>query len=102
MISVPLLALAGSWQMAALLIVVERIGRATRDSRVRALPFALVTRSPGHGRLSTRRAQLKRGARRRLNMKRILIFTAALAIAAALAGEPLQVSSTARPHPCPG
>jgi MFS family permease len=31
MISVPLLALAGSWQVAALLIVVERIGRATRN-----------------------------------------------------------------------
>ena len=31
MISVPLLALAGSWQIAALLIVVERIGRATRN-----------------------------------------------------------------------
>ena len=31
MISVPLLALAGSWQVAALLIVAERIGRATRN-----------------------------------------------------------------------
>src|SRR3984893_14233372 len=31
MISVPLLALAGSWQIAALLIVAERIGRATRN-----------------------------------------------------------------------
>jgi predicted MFS family arabinose efflux permease len=30
MLSVPLLALAGSWQAAALLIVVERIGKATR------------------------------------------------------------------------
>jgi Major Facilitator Superfamily len=31
MISVPLLALAGNWQVAALLIVAERIGRATRN-----------------------------------------------------------------------
>lgn len=31
MLSVPLLALAGSWQAAALLIVAERIGRATRN-----------------------------------------------------------------------
>jgi MFS family permease len=31
MISVPLLALAGSWQVAALLIVAERVGRATRN-----------------------------------------------------------------------
>jgi len=31
MLSVPLLALAGSWQVAALLIVVERIGKATRN-----------------------------------------------------------------------
>lgn len=31
MIAVPLLALAGSWQVAALLIVIERIGKATRN-----------------------------------------------------------------------
>jgi predicted MFS family arabinose efflux permease len=31
MLSVPLLALAGSWQAAALLIIVERIGKATRN-----------------------------------------------------------------------
>jgi MFS family permease len=31
MLSVPLLALAGSWQVAALLIIVERIGKATRN-----------------------------------------------------------------------
>ena len=31
MLSVPLLALAGSWQVAALLIVIERIGKATRN-----------------------------------------------------------------------
>jgi predicted MFS family arabinose efflux permease len=31
MLSVPLLALAGSWQAAALLVIVERIGKATRN-----------------------------------------------------------------------
>lgn len=31
MLSVPLLALAGSWQVAALLIILERIGKATRN-----------------------------------------------------------------------
>lgn len=31
MLSVPLLALAGSWQVAALLVVVERVGKATRN-----------------------------------------------------------------------
>lgn len=31
MVSVPLLALAGSWQMAAVLVVLERFGRATRN-----------------------------------------------------------------------
>ena len=31
MFAVPLLALAGSWQVAALLIIVERIGKATRN-----------------------------------------------------------------------
>jgi MFS family permease len=31
MLAVPLLALAGSWQVAALLIIVERIGKATRN-----------------------------------------------------------------------
>lgn len=31
MAAVPLLALAGNWQMAALLIIVERIGKATRN-----------------------------------------------------------------------
>jgi hypothetical protein len=31
MVSVPMLALAGNWQVAALLIVVERIGKATRN-----------------------------------------------------------------------
>jgi hypothetical protein len=31
MASVPLLALAGNWQMAAVLIILERFGRATRN-----------------------------------------------------------------------
>jgi hypothetical protein len=31
MTAVPLLALAGNWQVAALLIIVERIGKATRN-----------------------------------------------------------------------
>ena len=31
MLSVPMLALAGSWQVAALLVIVERIGKATRN-----------------------------------------------------------------------
>ena len=33
MLSVPLLALAGSWQVAALLIIAERIGKAIRNPR---------------------------------------------------------------------
>src|SRR5579863_3096843 len=31
MLSVPLLALAGNWQVAALLIIIERVGKATRN-----------------------------------------------------------------------
>jgi len=33
MLSVPLLAFAGSWQLAAVLIIIERIGKATRNRR---------------------------------------------------------------------
>lgn len=48
MTAVPLLALAGSWQMAALLIVVERIGKATRNPP-RDVMLSHATKEMGYG-----------------------------------------------------
>jgi predicted MFS family arabinose efflux permease len=48
LLSVPLLALAGSWQVAALLIVVERIGKATRNPP-RDVMLSHATKEIGYG-----------------------------------------------------
>lgn len=48
MVSVPLLALAGSWQAAALLIIAERTGKATRNPP-RDVMLSYATRQIGHG-----------------------------------------------------
>jgi MFS family permease len=48
MTAVPLLALAGSWQVAALLIIVERIGKATRNPP-RDVMLSHATKEMGYG-----------------------------------------------------
>lgn len=49
MASVPLLALAGSWQMAAVLVILERFGRATRNPP-RDVMLSHAAREMGYGR----------------------------------------------------
>lgn len=48
MFSVPLLALAGNWQVAALLIIIERVGKATRNPP-RDVMLSHATREMGYG-----------------------------------------------------
>lgn len=48
MAAVPLLALAGSWEVAAVLIIIERIGKATRNPP-RDVMLAYATEEIGHG-----------------------------------------------------
>ncbi|HVB23848.1 MAG TPA: MFS transporter [Ktedonobacteraceae bacterium] len=48
MLSVPLLALAGNWQVAALLIIIERVGKATRNPP-RDVMLSHATKEMGYG-----------------------------------------------------